>query len=217
MNFNKNRIGLIAILALAGCGAPESSRSSVDQDTDPTVIEETAPEFVQGDYALDPTHASVIIKVAHAGGVSLTTFRFNEVSGSLRLPSTSPSDFSVSVDVNPASIDYPLTDFAADLEGERWLNTEAFPNASFTSSTVSATGPRSAQITGDLTLMGETLPIEVDAKLVGVGENRQGAPIIGFSGSTEFDRSAFGMQTLVGPVGDRIYLNFDIEFELVGE
>ncbi len=217
MNISLNSTAIVAVLLAASCSADVAASDPEPTASQPSDVVIETPEFVQGEYNVDPRHASIIIKVAHAGGVSYTTFRLNEVSGSLSLPSTSPTDFTVSIDVDPASIDYPLADFAEDLAGERWLNAEAFPNASFASSAVSSTGPRSAQIMGELTLMGETLPIEVDATLVGVGQNRQGAPIIGFSGSTEFNRSAYGMQTLVGPVGDTVYLDFDIEFELASE
>lgn len=56
--------------------------------------------------------------------------------------------------------DFPFpenTDFNAELRGANWLNTDAFPQATFTSTAITVTGEETADITGDLTILGLTL------------------------------------------------------------
>ena len=165
-----------------------------------------------GSYMLDSRHASVIARIAHGGGTSFSTFRFDAVSGSLDWNGAKPESSKVSIKVDPKSINSPVAGFAAELAGERYLNVAKFPTASFVSTSIKRTGPTTGVITGDLTLMGVTKPVTVTANLVGAGKGMRGNAVAGFSGSTKFKRSDFGFTAMMGPIGDEVELIIDLEF-----
>lgn len=169
---------------------------------------------VAGTYDLDPAHASVIIKIPHSGGISLSTFRFDKTAGKLTWNGSQPDASSVQVTVDSASLVTPVPGFAAELQGERFLNSARYPTAQFVSTEIRRLGPTNGQITGNLTLMGVTRPIVIDATMVGAGKDFRGNSAVGFSGTGTFKRSDFGMTTMVGPIGDEVQLHLELEFKL---
>lgn len=164
-----------------------------------------------GTYRLDPNHASVIARIGHMGGTSLSTFRFNKVSGELIWDPARIEAARATVNVDPRSAATPVENFAADVTGPRFLNTERFPDARFVTVAVRRTGPTTGVITGELTLMGVTKSVDIEAELVGVGRFI-GNPIIGFTGRMRFNRSDFGMTSLPIVVSDPVELILDVEF-----
>jgi polyisoprenoid-binding protein YceI len=70
-----------------------------------------------------------------------------------------------------------------------------------------------AKITGDLTLMGVTRPVVLDAKFYGAGDNPRNKRLnVGFTATARIKRSDFGLN--YGPsVGDEIDLKIHAAFE----
>jgi polyisoprenoid-binding protein YceI len=165
-----------------------------------------------GIYHLDPRHASIIARIGHGGGTSLSTFRFGTASGSLEWNGANPVASKMSVTVDMTSLQTPVPDFASELIGDRFLKTRQFHDATFRATKIERSGPTSGRITGDLTFMGQMKPIVIDAKLMGSSAGRNG-PVIGFSGSTHFSRSDFGFSSMAGPIGDQVELLLDVEFD----
>ncbi len=165
-----------------------------------------------GAYILDSHHASVVVRLAHGGGISRSVFRFDTVSGNLDWNSAKPEASKVNVNVDPKSISSYVAGFGAELAGERFLNTAKYPESSFVSTSITRTGPTTGIITGNLTFMGVTKPISVNANLVGGGKGMRGNNVIGFSGVTTFKRSDFGFTSMMGPIGDDVELTLDFEF-----
>lgn len=178
-----------------------------------------------GVYVMDPTHASLSFSFLH-NRISHYTARFNAFSGEVTLDPADPAKSSVKIEIKTDFVDanYPAdykathakTGFASWSEdiakNKNYLNAGQFPTASFTSTKVEPTGPRSAKVTGDLTLLGVTKPVTLDATFVGELEKHpfMQRPAIGFSATGSFKRSDFGMP--VGFVGDEVSVRFDGEF-----
>ena len=195
---------LLAYPALAqtpAAGAPPRPSASKDPTSAPA-----------GNYTLDARHASIIARVGHMGGVSFSTFRFDKSSGTLVWNGAKPEASQLSITVDMTSINSPVPNFASELIGDRFLKTGQFPTAKFVSTSVQRTGPTTGKIAGNMTFMGVTKPMTIDATLVGTGTNRQG-PVIGFSGEAHFKRSDFGFSSMVGPIADDIQLVIDVEFD----
>lgn len=228
-------VSAIALAAsLSACGAPSAS------DTAPaapeTAVAETtagpadapAPELgPAGTYDLDPTHASLTWKVNHFG-LSNYTARFTGLSGTLVFD---PADLSASVldvTIDPASVetDYPF-DFKAShadspfdtfdqeiSESDAYFNSTAFPAITFKSTEVTATGPNTGTVTGDLTFRGVTKPVTLDVTYNGTASFPWAPeqPKIGFSAAGTLKRSDFGMDVLVPSVSDEVDLLIEVEF-----
>ncbi|MBU3077796.1 YceI family protein [Sphingomonas quercus] len=197
------RAALLLALAPAMAALPAVAIAQVSQDP------AAAPA---GTYNVDGRHASVIARIGHGGGSSLSTFRFGTVSGSLDWNPAQPQASKVNVTVDVKSIQTPIAGFADELIGDTFLNVAKYPTATFTSTSIQRTGPTTGKITGNFTFMGVTKPIVVDARMVGAGKGARNASVVGFSGTTKFKRSEFGYTSRLGPIGDEVELLLDIEF-----
>jgi polyisoprenoid-binding protein YceI len=177
------------------------------------VAKSVSASVPSGIYQLDPTHANVTFKINHLG-FSRYTGRFDKMEAVLSLNAASPADSSLEVTVEPNSIDINNAKLEEDLRGDKWFNVITFPRASFVSKDIVLTGPTTAKVTGDFTLLGETHPLTLDVTLVGQGENTfLGKPVIGFSAVGTFRRSDYGLSNLLPMVGDDVALEIEAEFD----
>ncbi|HEX4765156.1 MAG TPA: YceI family protein [Lichenihabitans sp.] len=161
-----------------------------------------------GAYALDPAHTAVIAKVSHIG-YSLSVFRFGKIDGSLTWDPGKPSRSSLSASVETASISTPVPDFAAQLAGDGFLKSAAFPKASFVSTAFHQTDASHGRVEGRFTLMGKTRPLTFDVELVGAGKGFMGHPRIGMEAKAQIDPRDYGMPPVFS---DPIRLEIDAEF-----
>jgi polyisoprenoid-binding protein YceI len=169
----------------------------------------------RGQYKMDPDHTSILIRILHQG-TSYSTFRFNTDEGVLDWEPARIEASKVEVTVDTKSIATPVAGFAERLAGERYLNSAKFPQARFVSTGIRRTGAATGEITGDLTFLGVTKPIKIDAQLVGIGPNAKDLATIGFVGSAKLKRSDFGLTTLLTVFGDEAELMIDTEFNRQG-
>lgn len=171
-----------------------------------------------GTYASDPTHTSLFWSVNHFG-LSNYTARINGVDATVELDADdlSQSSLTATIDMAGVDTDHPFpenTDFNAELRGANWLNTDAFPQATFTSTAIMVTGDDTAEITGDLTFLGQTLPVTLETKLIGLLEDHpftDGAAF-GIAATGTFDRTDFGFSTFVPNVGAEVTIQINAEF-----
>jgi polyisoprenoid-binding protein YceI len=165
-----------------------------------------------GSYKIDQNHASVIARIGHANGFSYSTFRFGKMSGTLDWNPTRIEASKVDITVDPKSIATPVLGFAVELGGERFLNTAKFPDARFASTSIQRTGPTTGRIIGNLTFMGQTKPMTIEAELIGAGKNMRGVSTVGFTGKGKFKRSDYGFGAMIPIIGDEVELLIDTEF-----
>lgn len=171
-----------------------------------------------GTYANDPTHTSLFWSVNHFG-LSNYTARINGVEATVDLNAENLTQSTLTATINMAGVDtdFPFpenTDFNAELRGTNWLNTDAFPQATFTSTAISITGEDTAEIEGDLTFLGQTLPVTLDAKLIGLMEDHpftDGAAF-GIAATGRFNRTAFGFSTFAPNVSAEVTIQINAEF-----
>jgi polyisoprenoid-binding protein YceI len=168
-----------------------------------------------GAYVLDKDHATLLWKVNHLG-FSAYIGRFNEFDASLDFDPANVENSSLEVIVNTASLDVNNEAFANDLRGDSWFNVAAYPQAIFrTTSFVEAVDEDTFVFEGDLTLLGTTAPITLTVNFNGGGRNfLTRRYTLGFSATTSFQRSVFGLDNLVAfGVGDNIDLEIHVEFQ----
>jgi polyisoprenoid-binding protein YceI len=166
-----------------------------------------------GVYKLDPRHTSVTFKISHLG-LSYFTGRFDRVEGELTYDPAVPEHNMLDVAIFPASIDTNDADLDEDLQGANWFDAIKYPRATFHSTDIAILDDHSIRITGDFTLHGETHRLSLDTVLVGAGTMPLSTTqIVGFSASTHFDRSIYGIDNLEPLVGDEIKLQIEAEFD----
>jgi polyisoprenoid-binding protein YceI len=203
-------------LALIACGAP--TQPAPEPAPAETAVVHTAPA---GAYTLDKPHASLVIRVNHIGYSNFTA-RFVNWDASLNLDPAAPENSSISVTIDPRSVtsDNAPAGFV-DIMRNDFLQAPAHPEITFRSTRVEPTGPNTARITGDLTLLGVTKPVTLEARFNG---GYEGMPAldpnarVGFSAHGSFNRSEFGMSYGLPPegsnlgVGDQVELTIETEF-----
>jgi len=172
-----------------------------------------------GVYSLDKTHASLIWRVKHAG-LSNYTARFKSFDADITFDPKDVTKSSVKAAIDPASLE---TDYAATAEKdfnknliteEKWFNAGKFPQITFASTKIEKTGENTGKIHGDLTLLGVTKPVVLDAVFNGayVQQPFSQKPTLGFSATGSLDRSDWGMDTYVPAIGDKVEIIIEAEF-----
>lgn len=195
------RPALIAFaLALLATGAAAADPTSRDPAAVPA-----------GEYALDPKHASLVIRVPHMGGFSRYTMRFNKLSGSFTYDPPGWQGTRVVISVDPRSIDAADSAFSRTIAG--WFEPQKYPVILFSSTGLRADADGKGQLTGDLTFHGVTKPVTLDMAFNGVGPGLLGAGTrMGFSGQGSIRRSEFGVTQARPFAGDVVGLEFEVEF-----
>jgi polyisoprenoid-binding protein YceI len=217
---------LAALTTLAAC----SPRPAEDTKTAAAPAATPAPAAAQppsdapaGRYKLDLSHTSVNFRLSHIG-LSRYTARFTKADGELVFDPANPAAQSVTATIDARSLqtNYPdaaKLDFDAMVEKD-FLDAPNHPQITFKSTKVEPTGPRTAKITGDLTLKGVTKPIVLEATWNGGYKPMAMDPggRVGFSAHGTFKRSDFGVTaglpapgTTMG-VGDEIEVFIETEF-----
>lgn len=171
-----------------------------------------------GTYKIDPTHASLTWKVLHMG-MSNYTARFKKVDADITFDPADVTKSKVVATIDPKSIetDYPNKepDFNKELaEGDKWFNAAKFPSIKFESTKIEKTGGTTGKIHGNLTFMGVTKPVTLNAEFVGGYEKMpmMNVPAMGFSASTTIKRSEWGMSNYIPMIGDDVKIQIEAEF-----
>ncbi|ABI76998.1 YceI-like family [Hyphomonas neptunium ATCC 15444] len=235
------RLLLISASALILAACSETTPAAPAAETpapEATASTEAAPETTEapveygaaGTYEIDPAHTSVTWKVDHFG-LSSYTGRFKTVDATLQFNPEDPSATSITATIDPLSVE---TDFPGDYKAghadsgfdswnedlgrnANWLNADAFPQITFTSTSVTQDTPSTGKVTGDLTFLGVTKPVTLDVTYNGKA-NFPWAPEadkIGFSATTTLKRSDFGNATYAPNIGDEVEVIIETEFQQV--
>jgi len=216
---------LIAAAALAACSQQTKPAAKAEAPAAPAATQAAPPaDAPAGEYTMDLQHSSVNFRVSHMG-LSRYTARFTKAEGKLAFDPANPAAQSVTATIDAGSLqtNYPepqKLDFDAQVEKE-FLDTAKFPTITFKSTKVEPTGPRTAKVTGDLTLHGVTKPVTLEATFNGGYKAGSMDPMgarIGFSAHGTFKRSDFGIGygipapgTTLG-VGDEVEVAIEAEF-----
>ncbi len=225
------RIILAAALALAGCGkpatAPESTSAAPSESeiVAETTVSETLPSpapspsidltpTIAGAYALDKTHGYLTFSYDHMG-YSHPTIRWGDWNATLNWDPAAPANSSIDVTINTASIDSGVAALNEQLATADFLDIATFPTISFKSSSVEMTGGDTGKVSGDLTIKGVTRPVTLDIKInKAANDDFVKSYKLGFSGSTTFKRSEFGIDKYVPVVSDDVAVKIEAEFQL---
>ena len=202
--------GLGALIAAGLAFAPPLASAQSAPGLPPGVFvgEQDYHQAPAGAYALDPNHAAVIARVSHIG-YSYSVFRFDKVKGDLTWDPSAPAKSSASITVQTGSIATNVSGFASELSGVQFLNTAAFPQATFVSTAFHQTDANHGKVDGQFTLMGKTVPMTLDLTLVGAGKGFMGHPRMGVHAEGAINPKDFGLPPLFSAP---IALVIDTEF-----
>jgi polyisoprenoid-binding protein YceI len=217
------RVFFLSVFAvLAVLGADSAAVAEAKAKSKPAALQAPA-----GVYSLDRNHASLLIRVNHFG-LSRYTIAFTDFTAELNFDPANLAKSSVTATINPKSVvthypgdykaghaDSKYSTWDDDLANNpAWLDSGTHSTVSFASTSLVMTGPRTAKMTGDLTLRGikQSIVLDVtlngDAKFPWLG----GRSSLGFSAKGKFDRTKFGMANLVPAVAADVEVVIEAEF-----
>lgn len=160
-------------------------------------------------FAIDPVHTQVLFSVSHMG-FSRSSGAFTDPRGTFEFDESDFSNSSVEVTLQSNKLDMGNATWKLHLSGVDWFNINRFPEITFKSTEVTQTGDGSMDITGDLTLLGETRSVTLNAVVNKVGD-MMGKHTAGFSATTIIDRTDFGLDTFVPAIGAQVEIQLEVE------
>jgi polyisoprenoid-binding protein YceI len=171
------------------------------------------PALVQGGtFQVEPSHTRVEFSVLHMGFTHYWG-DFTGVSGTLYLDPAHPSADQVSVTLPVASVSTTNTKLDGEIKSTMFLDAATYPTATFTSTSVTPTGPTTATVVGQLTLHGVTHPVTLQATFNASGANPMSkAYTVGFDAKGSFNRSDFGVKTLEPLISDNVEIAISAAF-----
>jgi polyisoprenoid-binding protein YceI len=171
-------------------------------------------------YSFDKQHTEVRFSWDHLG-LSRQSGRFMDVSGSLMLDPDKPETSTVEVTIKVPSLWTGIKELDTVLKGKEFFDTASNPLATFRSTDVKRLSDKTAQVTGDLTLNGQTKPVTLDVVWNFSGEHPLSKinPVYsdlyysGFSAQTQIRRSDWGITRTIPYVSDEIQIVIEAELK----
>ena len=166
--------------------------------------------FAADTYEIDKSHTAIVFFINHLG-YSNTIGRFNDFSGSFDFDKDDLSSAKINLVIDAASIDTNHEPRDQHLRSPDFLNTDEFPQITFTSTSVEKTGDNTGKVTGTMEMLGASQPVTLNVTFNKMAPNRRGVMVTGFSARGEMKRSDFGMNYGQGGIGDVLDLYIEVE------
>ncbi len=193
----------LALIVAAGAGVALTTPSALST---PAPAQAKAADA----FAVDAVHSSVVFRVKHMN-VAYFYGRFNNPAGSFNLDFSKPEASSLEVSVKAEDVDSGNAGRDKHLKSEDFFSAKEYPTISFKGKTFKKTGENTMDVTGDLSLHGQTKPVTVMVEATGTGKGRGGEALAGIEAKFSVKQSDFGMTKMVGPIGDDVWMMIGLE------
>jgi polyisoprenoid-binding protein YceI len=173
----------------------------------------TTTSLPTGTWQVDPAHSRIGFSVKHLG-ISTVRGQFHQYHGQLAIGEDGAAKAWGSVDV--ASIDTADVDRDAHLKSPDFFDVETYPEITFESTSITATGDDTYEIAGELTMHGVTKPITLRAEVGGSEVDPFGNTRVGLEATGSISRGDWDMkfQMALGSgnlaVSDKVKIDLDI-------
>jgi len=171
-------------------------------------------KLTPGTWNIDASHSSVAFVARHLV-VSKVRGRFDAFEGAITI-AEDPLQSKVDATIQVGSINTSDEGRDGHLKSPDFFDAEQFPTITFTTTSVAAKGSDYV-VTGDLTIKGNTKPVELELEFGGVEADPWGGTRAGFSAETEINRKDWGLEwnmvleTGGVMVGEKIKIQLEIE------
>jgi polyisoprenoid-binding protein YceI len=216
----------IWLLSIAGCSpaaAPTATTPApvpVEASVAPATAALDVSKLPAGAYKLDPLHASLVFHANHLG-FSNYTGQFRNFTADMTLDPSQPEKTTLIATIDLKSLDLPTSpaDFIAELLSDKFLDASITPQLKFESTSVTLTGPATADILGNFTMRGITKPVTLHATFNGGydGHPMDPAARVGFSAHGVLKRSEFGIDYGIPSPGTTMGVSDEVTFEIEAE
>jgi polyisoprenoid-binding protein YceI len=166
-------------------------------------------------YSIDPAHSEVSFTIRHL--VSNVRGRFNDFSGKINMDPKNLPASSVDFHIKATSIDTAVAKRDTHLRSDDFFDVEKYPEISFKSESIKATGKDQYAVTGTLTLHGVSKKVTLPVSFLGQAKDPSGATRAGFETATTLNRKDYGIvwnKVLDGGgvmLGDEVKIDINLE------
>lgn len=163
-------------------------------------------------YKLDPAHTNASFEINHFGA-STNHGGFYNLEGSINYSAkTNKADLTVVIPVK--SLNTGNDHFTGHIQSADLLNAEKFPTITFKSTKFNFDGKNVKSVEGNLTMLGKTHPVTLNADRFGCYESPMfdGAEVCGGDFSATIDRTQWGVNFLSGMgIPDQMTVKIQVE------
>lgn len=161
-------------------------------------------------YGVDGTHTFPRFSYSHFG-YSTQLSSFSKTTGKVVLDAEAKKA-SVDIVIDTKSVSTGFADFNEHIQGEDFLDTTKFPQATFKSTKVVFEGDKPKLVEGNLTIKGVTKPVTLTVtSFQAMPHPMLKKPTIGANAFTVIKRSEFNAAKYVPYVGDDVRIDIAIE------
>ena len=180
-----------------------------------SATEATGLAAATGTWVIDTAHTNLGFSARHAM-VAKVRGSFADFAGTFTIDGADLAASTAELTIQAASLETKNADRDAHVKSADFLDVEAFPTITFTSTAVKVDGD-DITVTGDLTIHGVTKSVDIAYEFVGLSQDPWGNTKAGFEGSTKISRKDFGLtynaalETGGVLIGDEIKIELDVE------
>jgi polyisoprenoid-binding protein YceI len=169
-----------------------------------------------GNWQLDPYHTQVEFSAKHLGMMTVRGY-FDEISTTADIDPAHPETASVEATISTASIRTNNGARDNDLRSSNFLEVEKYPVITFKSTSVEPAGTDRFTLTGDLTIKGNTRPVQLDVTRYGeFNDEGMMGHRIAYGATTKINRKEFGL-SFNAILDGRIVVSEEIQITIEGE
>lgn len=169
-------------------------------------------------YTIDPNHSTVRFWVRHLM-IAKVHGELTDISGTVTYDSANPEQSQANAVIKINSLTTGNEQRDAHLKSADFFSADQHPEITFTSKSITRKGGNDYEVKGDLTMLGVTREITLEAEVTDEIASPFGGYKIGVSATTVIDREDFGMkwnqalETGGVMVGKEIHLSIDVELD----
>lgn len=170
-------------------------------------------------WTIDRDHSEISFKVKHLV-ISTVTGKFKSFDAAIETDNDDFEDAKISFEADINSIDTGNEDRDTHLKSDDFFNADEHPKLTFESKSFNKTGIGEYKLKGDLTIRGNSKPIELDVEYGGTVRDPYGNTKAGFEINGKLNRKEYGLTwnavTEAGSivVSDEVKLNLNVQFTL---
>ncbi len=171
-----------------------------------------ASAFAAEPWRIDRSHAHVTFQADHLG-FSMVQGQFREFDADILFDPDDIEATEITFTIQAASVDTLWPERDTHIRSSDFLNADDHPEITFVSTGVVQTGENTADVTGDLTIAGQTRPVTFNATLVKIGPSPFNPNLIiaGFVAEGEIVRADWGITFGGDAFAARVPVRVDLE------
>lgn len=193
-------VAAVAGLSIAGvafvAGQLTAGTSPAPLAATTAVTPKAAAPSAKAGFTVDVVHSTAIFGIKHKG-VAYNYGRFDKLAGSFNIDASKPEASSIEVTIDTDSINTANVKRDSHLKSGDFFSVKEFPKATFKSKSFKKTGEGKYEVSGDLTIRGQTKPLTATVEDTGRAAGDKGE-LAGVRSMFTFKRSDFGMSYMVG-------------------